>query len=135
MSEGIKRFLSIHSRLTIESEINKAQQVINESGSHCPDSTFENGVIQMGKWMLGLATAPMSGSDDSPIGGQVVYDREAKEQRYVIASLVPHYHRDLDRATHDVASHDIEPSDLQSTALDLPTPVEFEPTEYPQKPD
>lgn len=86
------RFLSIHTRRAIEAEIQAAETAIDDHGSLYPDSTYEDGVQEALRWVLGEQASPMEdGEALSHYRGQVVYDREAGESRYVTGSLVQRY--------------------------------------------
>ncbi|CED61160.1 Elongation factor 4-Ribosomal back-translocase LepA [Moritella viscosa] len=49
-----------HSQCSIEQEIDNAEQIIAQQGSVYPDATFEDGVAEALRWILGRVPPPMS---------------------------------------------------------------------------
>lgn len=109
-----KRFLSIHTREAIEVQVDRAEEAMEEHGTAYPDHTFEDGVREALQWVLGQCAAPMEEAEGEYPRGQVVYDREAGESRYVTGSLVQHYPSCAAHATDDEASHDSRQCAAQS---------------------
>lgn len=128
-----RRFLTIHTRDAIEAEIQSAESAIDDHGTLYPDSTYEDGVQEALRWVLGQCAAPMEdGEHLDHYRGQVIYDREAGEERYVTGSLVQRYQSDAAHAKGGEACRDNSQSGLQSSAACPSSQDQSGRIEYPQ---
>jgi hypothetical protein len=56
----IRQFISPHSKTAIEREIENAEAIISAVGTGYPDGTFEDGVNEALRWVLGYCPPPTS---------------------------------------------------------------------------
>lgn len=60
MSGLARQFICPHSHSAIENEIDKAEQAVEDEGTLFPDSTYEDGIQEALRWVLGRCPPPMS---------------------------------------------------------------------------
>lgn len=56
----MSQFVTPHTQRALEQEMDNAQMLIDDSNTGYPDATYEDGVIETLRWVLGFCPPPTS---------------------------------------------------------------------------